>query len=130
MPHFLKLRTTISRLESTSVQALRTHLVTSTLLSEALIFSSVYRCKFSSRCFSNCCLTASLNGLVQPGGTLTNSVFFFLSRALTPSVCCARCTSATKIFPVEPVVGGFIKMFPQCSDIHFFIIDSSHQGFG
>ena len=55
---------------------------------------------------------------------------FFLSRALTPSACCARCTSATKIFQVEPVVGRFVKMFPHCSDIHFFIINSSHQAFG
>ena len=131
----------ISRLEPTSVHALPTHSVTRALLSEALIFPLVYRCKFYSRCFSNCCLVTSLNGLlketwrswtrlVQPGRTLTNSVLFLLSRDLAPSASCDRCTSATKTFPVEPVVWGFIKMFPHCSNIHFFISDPSHQAFG
>ena len=106
-----------------------------------MYFTIVFKCIFLLKMLLKQLCNSMLNGLlkeasrgwirlVQTGGTLTNSVFFFLSRVLTPSVWCAQCTSVTKFFPVEPVVGGFIKMFPHCSDINFFIIDWSPQAFG
>ena len=63
--------------------------------------------------------------LVQPGRTLTSSVFFFSRNTFTSFVCCARYISVNRIFPVKPGAVGSINIFPHCSLIHFFIISSS-----
>ena len=63
--------------------------------------------------------------LVQPGRTLTSSVFFFSRSTFTSFVCCARHISVNRNFPVKPVAVGSINIFAYCSLIHFFIIGSS-----
>lgn len=63
--------------------------------------------------------------LVQPGRTLTSSVFFFSRSTFTSFVCCARYISVNRNFPVKPVAVGSINIFAYCSLIHFFIIGSS-----
>ena len=137
-PHFLKLLITVSLFLLISFQASATHFVKRTRLCHALNLLSVYNCKLSLICFSCWRLTSSLNGLftltsrgctrlVQPGGTLTNSVLYFPRAVFTASVCWAVCTSATKIFPDEQGLCGFVNVLLHSLSIHAFMIASSHQ---
>ena len=62
--------------------------------------------------------------LVHPG-TFTRIVFLLCNNLLSGSVCCTLCTTATNIFPVDPFVGGFVKILLHSSCVHSFINWSS-----
>ena len=136
-PHFLKERIMESFIFPTLDHASRNHFVIRTFHWFAFILPSTYWSRFLSKWSSNSERTSSLNGLlintsrtwardVHPGG---REVLFFFKSSFTLSVCCARWTSAIRIFPSEFWPIGFIKEFAYWVEIHSFIISWSHQAF-
>ena len=117
--------------------AWQTHFVIKILRWLADNLPSIHNYKCLSRWSSKRRRTSSLSGLltitsttctrdVHPGGTLERDVIFFVRKAFTQSVFCARWKSAIKIF-LDLI--GLVTGFDRSVLIHSFMMFSSHQGF-